>query len=737
MRYIEDVLAGDSDLPPETVEKYRRFYEDWQKRVGVDVGNGLTEEQAADRWPCAFRVPTDEIVVCQPCQGARTHTLCDCLMLKKKCTVRASSQRGVLTCLTCQEREGQVTAPMDDGRWVVGVTTAPRRGSTLGQCLASLVAAGWRPIVFAEPGTDVTAAKQLGLQVVQWKKRMGCWGNWTAMSRHLIASFPDAEIVMTVQDDTIFHLESKRFAEANGVFPATPETTGFFSFYTAKHYQYRYHVVRPDGSMVQDYPSLLAADKAIKNPKYPGRKLKWVQKPRGAHQIVTRGFWGACALAFPRESLRRIINHRIALEWRGANGNQSGAGIKNSDTAIGKICDTLNLTMWVWQPSLAQHVAKHSTLGHGDNSGRRAAQIVTKDPWKDGIPDQRMTWADMNDLDVQCARLAARLPKDIRAVAGVPRSGLPAAALLAKHLHLPLITIDECMGRTQNSYRPKVSRPILNPAEGKVLIVDDSIGKGKTWKELKPLIKVPFYTATPYSRDQGIQHTDFVGCEIQNPQLFHWQWLSVNSTKLCAFDMDGVICEDWTGPEQAHEVARVAYEDFLRNVLPLHLPRVRIQAIVTGRRERYRAETEEWLSRHGVEHGGLHMLPDDSRLNHAEFKARTLQRLTGVVCFVESSSRQAEHIARVTGRSVLCVENWRMLNGLAPKPHAATQAGHPRPKNQKPVPAAPRVVDEGVVDGGPVRPVTLDAAGLPRDRGFSRRHAAAREPVGEARGAAD
>ncbi len=86
-------------------------------------------------------------------------------------------------------------------------------------------------------------------------------------------------------------------------------------------------------------------------------------------------------------------------------------------------------------------------------------------------------------------------------------------------------------------------------------------------------------------------------------------------------------------------------------------------AIVTGRLERFRPQTEAWLRRHGVEYGSLVMNPGDRK--HAEFKADAYRSLGGALGFVESSRQQAAEIHERTGRPVLSVETWQML-GAAP-----------------------------------------------------------------------
>lgn len=551
---------------------------------------------------------------------------------------------------------------MGDGmKWVVGVTTAPREGSTLERCLNSLVANGWQPIVFAEPGTDVSPAKRLGLRIVQWKDKKGCWGNWLTMCRELLAHHPDADVFLTVQDDTVFHPQARAFAEANGVFPAPAETVGFFSFYSARHYQNRYHVYRPNGSMVGNYPSVQTArSKAINEKKYPGRQIKEVRLKVGPAKLNTQSFWGACAMAFPRESLRKIINHRIAIEWRGFNDKQEGAEIRNSDTAIGRICNALNLGMWVWNPSLSHHVAKHSTIGHGDNSGQRNASWISKNPWEDAVPTHELRFVKHDDMELVAARLAHRLPKDVWAVCGVPRSGLPAAIAIAKNLHLPIVPIEYCLGQDIRPYRPEVSCELKErPKKGKVLIVDDSIAHGKTWKELRPLIKVPHYAAVLYCSPQGESLVDFFGQKCNTQHVFQWQWLANSWLAHWAFDFDGVLCEDWTlGPHEKHPKE---YEEHLKNAAPLYLPREKIMAIITGRPESVRPQTEAWLERHGVQYGKLIMRPDDDRRCHAEIKADHYRLMPGAMVYAESCPKQAEKIHQLTRRPVFSVSRLALL----------------------------------------------------------------------------
>lgn len=229
-----------------------------------------------------------------------------------------------------------------DNRWTVAVTTAPRRDCTLRQCIESIRACGWEPVIFAEPESTKSDAF-----TITNESRKGVWHNWLASARWSIDN-TDAELIITVQDDSLFHPDSKSFVES---IQWPSDDAGFLSLYTPKHY-----TIRGDNGV----------------------------RPPGINRIATRALWGACALVWKRDVLRQVIDHTIAKGWTGArprsgspsviqNRRDNPHTIANSDTAIGKIVNALGRSMWFIDPSPVQHIARHSTIGHGDNTGRRNA----------------------------------------------------------------------------------------------------------------------------------------------------------------------------------------------------------------------------------------------------------------------------------------------------------------------------------------------------------------------------
>jgi len=235
-----------------------------------------------------------------------------------------------------------VSRVLDNGDWFVAITTAPRRDCTLLRCIDSIRQAGWEPTIFAEPGSTKTDAV-----TVSNPERLGVWHNWLASARYAL-DHSTVGVILTVQDDCLFHPDSRSFTESI-LWPA--EDAAFVSLYTPRHYSY------------------------LKS----GRI-----NPVGVNRIRTRSLWGACALAWRREALERVVSGTVSCAWRGAGPRRASdraswyarkdadpSSVANSDTAIGKAVNQLGLSMWFVDPSPVHHIAKHSTVNHGGNGGNR------------------------------------------------------------------------------------------------------------------------------------------------------------------------------------------------------------------------------------------------------------------------------------------------------------------------------------------------------------------------------
>lgn len=105
---------------------------------------------------------------------------------------------------------------------------------------------------------------------------------------------------------------------------------------------------------------------------------------------------------------------------------------------------------------------------------------------------QFISYADMA-RDIRA--WAPKLPADISAVAGLPRSGLTAAHMLAAELNVPAAM--QIHGRY---FRQSTGRP-LTKRSGRVLVVDDTSSVGTAMREARrQLAGMPAYFGAVYAR---------------------------------------------------------------------------------------------------------------------------------------------------------------------------------------------------------------------------------------------
>ena len=280
-----------------------------------------------------------------------------------------------------------------------------------------------------------------------------------------------------------------------------------------------------------------------------------------------------------------------------------------------------------------------------------------------------MNFRSVADLNHAIVSGLVRLPRDIDVIAGIPRSGMLAANLVALHLNLPLTDLSGLIdGRLMHSGKRCSGHGARIPERAKVLVVDDSVWSGAALQQARQRIaeaNLPYDIrfAAVYCRAGTERQVDFCFESITGIRVFEWNvmhhdWLL---SQTC-MDIDGVLCVDPTD-EENDDGPR--YAAFLRDALPNQLPSVPVRWLVTCRLEKYRAQTEDWLHRHGVQFGELVMmdLPDAKTRraagNHAGFKAE-VYRSKGAELFIESDERQAQEIASISGLPVLCLTTRQM-----------------------------------------------------------------------------
>lgn len=260
------------------------------------------------------------------------------------------------------------------------------------------------------------------------------------------------------------------------------------------------------------------------------------------------------------------------------------------------------------------------------------------------------------------------IPADV--VVHCPRSGTIPASLIATYLCKPFASVEEyCSGivNTRKSYYTDLNS---------ILLVDDSIATGKQMSEFIAQIKaakpdVKIYTLAVYSyrgANPSIKPTLIL--ETHNDPDYIYTWFMFKTFRLnhCAVDMDGVLCRDVVEGEDDDngEYTGEQYAKFLEGADLKFKPFDYLQgrdvmgAIVTGRMEKYRPQTEAWLKKHDIKYNKLIMCPVKTKeerraLNPAKWKASIYSR-PEYKLFIESSEKEAKEIANISRKPVFCID---------------------------------------------------------------------------------
>ena len=241
-----------------------------------------------------------------------------------------------------------------------------------------------------------------------------------------------------------------------------------------------------------------------------------------------------------------------------------------------------------------------------------------------------------------------KLPHDLDAVVGIPRSGLVPASILATHMNLKLgVLCDGSILILDGGVRD------TNHAYNKILVLDDSIDSGHTIeKAMADLSRsgLTIHYGCIYSNPECSLQVEFIARKLKQPRLFAWNFMNSGMLAEACVDIDGVLCVD---PDPDGD-----YMAFLRGATPLYRPRHKIHSLVTGRLEKHRLLTEDWLIRHHVEYDNL-IMRQTSEDNIEEMK-RDYYKTSGCKLFIESSTFQSPVIAK--SGPVICVEDMQLYD---------------------------------------------------------------------------
>jgi hypothetical protein len=271
-------------------------------------------------------------------------------------------------------------------------------------------------------------------------------------------------------------------------------------------------------------------------------------------------------------------------------------------------------------------------------------------------PGPRFEWVSTTRLVAEAVRLAGLLPP-VCGVAGIPRSGMSPAAVIATHLQLPLYQLTED-GRLDRLGHGSRGRTLgFPPARGPVAVVDDTVYGGGAMERARAAVArlgVPALFAAVFVRPEARGAVDVYARLLPSPHLLEWNVM--NNGPFCgraadpvygagvALDLDGVIVHD------ADSGGPVGGAYLVPRTVPCRL-------IATGRRARHWGATVDHLARVGASWARLEMLPDDAPDDTPEAIAAHKARhyaASGCGFFVESEPVQAAEIFRLTGKPVIC-----------------------------------------------------------------------------------
>lgn len=271
-----------------------------------------------------------------------------------------------------------------------------------------------------------------------------------------------------------------------------------------------------------------------------------------------------------------------------------------------------------------------------------------------------VNYATLHDDIIRFTRV---LPRDFDLIVGVPRSGLLPALLLSLHYNIPL---SELLTFAGDKIFKSGTRGGVPLEVHKVLVVDDSSLSGgtitRTKRALQNKKQYDIKYGVLYVTDVTRKHVDYFLRVVPWKRCFQWNIMHHSFLENACMDIDGVLCYPPT-PAQNDDGAK--YIDFIQNTKPLYIPSFKVKCLATCRLLKYMKQTKEWLSKYGVKYDELYMMNYPNKAErvkarrYAEYKAEIYLN-TKTELFIEDEVRQAQKIAQITKKPVLCVGNWTM-----------------------------------------------------------------------------
>jgi orotate phosphoribosyltransferase len=282
-----------------------------------------------------------------------------------------------------------------------------------------------------------------------------------------------------------------------------------------------------------------------------------------------------------------------------------------------------------------------------------------------------MNFRSIAQLSDQLLSWSHDLPRDFEVVAGVPRSGLLAANILALYLNVPLTDVHGLVGGRcyPSGARRKRATGGLVPDDEylrsarRVLVLDDSVLGGKAMAHARERIEAAVLPhdisyAAVYVSPRRKDVVDYA-CELVSaPRVFEWNVFHIGLLSEFFVSFEGIIAA--SGVQAPADVPTAS----LHSLQPKIVPSREIGWIISTRPESDRAAVEHWLRAHDIEWRSLVLLGQAGRTtlpgSMALAKAEAY-RATNAMLLLEPGLAEAVDVASLSGRPVLCTTTMQLV----------------------------------------------------------------------------
>jgi len=275
-------------------------------------------------------------------------------------------------------------------------------------------------------------------------------------------------------------------------------------------------------------------------------------------------------------------------------------------------------------------------------------------------------YKDLNYINALCFNSLIKIPSDIDLIVCIPRSGYIFGTILGEYLRKPVVSLFDFLNNTESIKLRKASLSPDYPINVKhILLFDDAMGLGETMNTAKQKIiennkEVKITTCVIFVEPYSVNKVD-IYFQIFKDQFLPWNILKRGINRGC-IDMDGFLCEDV--PKGIDDDGE-KYINFIKQSKQKFVPDKKLKYIVTGRLEKYRKITENWLKEHNIEYEKLIMCPaknheERRKINPAKYKANFYKQSDALI-FIESNYNEARIINEITKKPVYCSDICEMI----------------------------------------------------------------------------